>query len=154
MRRSALLCLAVALGPACAEPQTADLQLVLGPSECSAEQLAQISLVSIEVWGGAAEAMCTLGKRCIFDVDMPAPPTSVEDIEAAIAEVNQPLIDVEAEGARWVALLGRRQADGCFASANHPACAQADIADARDGELVLTLRCDTCSSSMEYPLCP
>jgi hypothetical protein len=155
MRRFAPLWLAAALGVACEEP-TADLELDLRQGDCTADDLAQISVVSIEVWGGGAGDMCTLGKRCVFDVDLPDAPSDVEVIEEKIAAVNQPLIDVEFEGARWVALIGRTQAEGCFAAENPPACAQAEVADADNGTLVLTLRCgeEACDAIMEYPLCP
>jgi hypothetical protein len=37
---------------------------------------------------------------------------------------------------------------------NPPACANADIADANDGVLEMTLRCGACTSYVDYPLCP
>jgi hypothetical protein len=158
MRRSALFWLVVAIAPACTEPQTADLELVLDADECTDTELAEVAVVSIEVLGGGGEAMCTLGKRCVLDIDLDDPtpenPVSLEDIETAIAAVPQPLIDVEYDGARWVQIIGRRQEDGCFAEANHPACGLADVADASDGKLALSLRCGACDSFLEYPLCP
>ena len=152
--RSPVAALALLGCAACGPAEPLDLRLELVDGGCSAEQLVEVSVVSVEVWGddGAGD-MCTLGKRCVFDVDL-RNPTSVEDIEAAISEVNQPLIDVEIEGSRFVALVGRRQTDGCFMGVNPPACANADIADASNGVLPMTLRCGDCQSFEDYPLCP
>lgn len=157
MRSLRLVASALALvgATACASESTdIDLDLELLDGGCSESALAEISVLSLEVYGGNDDGdMCTLAKRCVFDVDLQTPPQSVADLEAALQGLEQPIIDVDASDARFLAVIGRRRLDGCFAGDEHPVCGFADLADGDDGALQLNMRCEPCPAT-EFPLCP
>lgn len=151
MRRfvALLVCLCACQG------ETNELALDLRDGGCPAEDLEDIAILSIEVYGSDQGEMCALSRRCLFNVDMvlSEPLMSMNDLEAVLRDANQPLIDIEAEGANYFKIVGRRNESGCWSGTEHPACGEADLADAEDGRLPVTIRCDTCVEE-DVPLCP
>jgi hypothetical protein len=150
-RRSPLAILAVVrrlaallfLASGCAA-EAEELALALEHDGCTAELLEPIAILSIEVYGNDAEiGMCALSRRCLFNVDLPTPLASLADIEDALRDANQPLVDI----------VGRTNESGCWSGMDHPACGEADLADAADGELPVTMRCQPCVEE-DVPLCP
>jgi hypothetical protein len=152
VRRFAALLLVAA---ACAA-DTEELALLLEDDVgCTADLLRPIEILSIEVYGNDEEiGMCALSRRCLFNVDQPAALASLADIEDALSEANQPLVDIEAAGANYLKIVGRTNASGCWSGMDHPACGEADLNDAVDGELPLTIRCDEPCIEEDVPLCP
>jgi hypothetical protein len=135
---------------------TEELALRLEDGGCTAEMFEPIAILSIDVYGNDEDAgMCALSRRCLFDVDMEldAPLSSIDDMEAVLRAANQPLIDIEAAGANYLKIVGRRNESGCWSGTEHPACGTADLADADGDELPVTIRCDTCLEE-DVPLCP
>lgn len=135
---------------------TVELALDLTNVDCVAADFAEIDVVSIEVYGQHDGDLCALARRCMFDVDVP--PGTLVDVDAlsdVLAAANQPLVDTELEGALYLRLVGRRQSTGCWSPdpVQHPACAQADLADAEGDTLALGLNCAECPND-EVPLCP
>jgi hypothetical protein len=131
-----------------------ELALVLEHDGCTAELLEPIAILSIEVYGNdEALGMCALSRRCLFNVDLPTPLQDLADIEDALREANQPLVDIEAEGANYLKIVGRTNESGCWSGMDHPACGEADLADADHGELPVTIRCEPCVEE-DVPLCP
>jgi len=135
--------------------ETVELALDVSNVDCAPEDFAEIAVVSVEVYGQDGGDMCALGRRCLFDVDVPQALADVDALADVLAAANQPLIDTELEGARFLRLVGRRQATGCWSPdpVAHPACAQADLEDADGDTLALGLRCEDCPND-EVPLCP
>ncbi len=154
-RRARPLAAFVALAGACAtdDPAAVELRLGLADGGCTAEHVASISLLAIEVYGQDAGRVCKLASRCIFNVDLPQAPASLSDLERAMKAANQPLIDTLYEGSSEVAVLGRMAGTSCFSARDAALCAYGELADAEDGTLTLTARCDGCASE-EIPLCP
>lgn len=134
--------------------ETNELALLL-EGDCPPENFEEIAILSIEVYGSDNGTMCALSRRCLFSVDMvlPEPLMSMNDLEAVLRDANQPLIDIEAEGANYFKIVGRRNESGCWSGTEHPACGEADLADAEDGQLPVTIRCDSCVEE-DVPLCP
>lgn len=134
--------------------ETEELALLLEADGCTEALLEPIAILSIEVYGNDDElGMCALSRRCLFNVDLPAPLTDLADLEDALREANQPLVDIEAEGAHYLKIVGRTNESGCWSGMDHPACGEADLADADDGELPVTIRCEPCVEE-DVPLCP
>jgi hypothetical protein len=133
---------------------TEELALRLEDGGCTAEMFEPIAILSIEVYGNDEDAgMCALSRRCLFDVDVPEPLTSLADMEAVLRAANQPLIDIEAAGANYLKIVGRRNESGCWSGTDHPVCGTADLADADGDELPVVMRCEPCLEE-EVPLCP
>jgi hypothetical protein len=128
--------------------------LQLRAGSCEAAELAQIRMLSVEVYGfDPAGDFCTLQKRCVSEVEVqPDSADPLADLEAALQDQRQPLVDTRREGAAYVALLGRRF-DDCFVVDEHPMCATADLANAQDGELPIELRCGNCVAH-DWDFCP
>lgn len=151
--------LALACVPAC-QADVLDVHLELTDAGCAATALADVRVLSIEVYGTDASGdsdldLCTLARRCIF-VD--APPTSVDAISDALHEANQPLVDAELEGAELVHVVGRTscwgQADPVTGVPEVPAvCGSNALAEVDGDTLALTMRCDPDCPSEQVPLC-
>lgn len=126
-----------------------DIVLSLDDSGCSAGELSAVSVVAVDVYGTDDDgALCILAKRCIFDVDQP---TGAGDIAEALRGAEPPLVDVDAEGARWLAIVGHEQS--CWGERDQVACGFADFADSSGGELEMTLQCGGCDEGT-IPFCP
>ncbi len=106
-------------------------------------------MLSVEVYGSSGGELCVLRQRCIFNVDA----MSELEIGEALADVSQPLIDVEEEGAMVLALIGHTSS--CFSYDDQAMCGFADLADADDGTLDVELSCavGACPDA-EIPFCP
>ena len=131
----------------CAASDT-DAELALTPGNCTAAHFADVSVLSIEIYGRDAGQLCVLRQRCIFNVDA----TSVEDIGAAMAAVSQPLIELnEDDGGMVLAVIGHTES--CFGYDDQAMCGFADLADADDGTLDVALECAACPPE-EIPFCP
>jgi len=76
---------------------------------------------------------------------------SEAEIGEALADVSQPLIDVEEQGAMVLAVIGHTAS--CFRYDDQAMCGFADLADADDGILDVQLECDACPPE-EIPFCP
>ncbi len=150
MRRLLALCVALV---GCGE-EVEELALRLDEEDCTPAILGEIAILSIEVYGNDEDAgMCALSRRCLFDVDVPEPLETLEDMEAVLRDANQPLIDIERAGANYLKIVGRRNASGCWSGDNHHACGTADLADADGDELPVVIRCEPCLEE-DVPLCP
>jgi hypothetical protein len=125
----------------------ASAELALTQGNCQEAQLAQVSVLSVEVYGRHDGDLCVLRQRCIFNVDA----MSVADIGEAMADANQPLIDVEQDGAMVLAVIGHTSS--CFSYDDQAMCGFADLADAGDGILDVQLECQACPAE-EIPFCP
>jgi hypothetical protein len=150
-RLAGLLLFATACGG-----DTNELALELRDGGCTADVLEEIAILSIEVYGSNDGTMCALSRRCLFNVDMAiegGPVQSLAALEDVLRDANQPLIDIESEGADYFKIVGRRNESGCWSGTSHPACGEADLADAEDGELPVTIRCEPCVEE-DVPLCP
>lgn len=152
------LALGVALGgsaPACdAEPL--EVHLDLRGEDCTAEDLAPVRVVSVEIYGSAGgEDLCTLARRCVF---ADAAPTSIEDIAALLHDVNQPLVDAELEGAAYLHVVGRAT---CWDQPDPvtgvlptpPACGANDLAEVDGDALAVTMSCNSACAAEQVPLC-
>jgi hypothetical protein len=119
-----------------------ELHLVEG-DDCGPTDYAELFSISVTVYGQRSadvHDLCLDAPRCMF-VD---PLASLADVEDVLAEERQPLVDVDAAGARQVAVHGHRR--GCFAYADPGdpppvMCGFADLASAADGQLRVIVRC-------------
>ena len=140
--RRPLAALALVLA-ACSVPPTV-VALELGSDDsCDPDRLAALASVSVEVYGDADGQPCTLARRCLAVDD----PTDLADITAALHAAMQPLVDLELEGTRQIAILGHSRL-GC-GEGDRGLCGFADLADA-DDTLVVPIHCDDPSAS----ICP
>lgn len=126
--------------------------------ECDAAALAEVEVVTVEIYGNdATQNLCTLGRECIF-VD--AAPTSVDDLADVLSDANQPLVDAELAGAQYIHVVGR---GSCFDLPDPvtdllpvpPACGANNIDEADGDTLALTMQCDPADPcpAQEIPLC-
>lgn len=144
--------LVVALVCGCASDVEA-LTLELRQGTCEASALAEIRMLSVEVYGVESGDFCTLQKRCVSEVRVePDAADPLADLEDALGDQTQPLVDTRRDGAAYVGLVGRRY-DDCFVVDAHPMCALADLANARDGVLQIELECGACVPN-DWEFCP
>lgn len=125
-----------------------DLALQDGDATCTAEQLGEVRVISVELLGKAGGALCSLGKRCVFDVGTIE---SMDDVVGLLAEANQPLVDVEDEDAHTVAILGHTES--CWGADDLALCGYADLAEEQGGVLEVALGCEACAPA-DIPFCP
>ncbi len=149
-----MLLAALALGFGC-DPATVSLDLDLTADDCDADDWATVRVLSVEVYGtDAAGDRCALARRCVFDVDLPAPVQDVAGIAAALEAANQPLVDIDRADASIVQVTAHT--DGCWSALGlngaPTACGANEIAEADDGRLGVVMRCGPCASA-EVPLC-
>lgn len=137
---------AALIASACGASDTA-AELAFARGNCAAANFAEVSVISVEVYGSSTGELCVLRQRCIFNVDA----MSEIEIGEALADVSQPLIDVEEAGAMVLAVIGHRSS--CFSYADQAMCGFADLADASDGTLDVELQCGGCPDD-EIPFCP
>lgn len=142
IRAVVLVALIVGCTPA---PTTVALALA-GDASCTPAGLAAISSVSVEVYGDADGQLCTLARRCVT-VDAPG---SIADLEAALHDATQPLVDIDPEGARQIAVLGHQRL-GC-GEGDRDLCGFADLADVADDALEIPIRCDRTPDESRCPL--
>lgn len=135
-------CLVLALAGCSPEPTVIALELS-GDASCTPARLGALASVSVEVYGDADGQPCTLARRCLAVDD----PTDLADITAALHAAMQPLVDLELEGTRQIAILGHSRL-GC-GEGDRGLCGFADLADA-DDTLVVPIHCDDPSA----PICP
>lgn len=131
-----------------------DVELVLREGDCTPPDLAQIRVLSVEVYGygDGDETLCTLDKRCVFDLNLPETPiASVDDLEDALRAQQQPLIDTARAGAEWVGIVGRSE-PSCWKQETYPLCGLADLQNVSDGRLEVRLSCDCTDET--HPNCP
>lgn len=143
---------AMLVAPGCAEDVLV-VELELGQSNCTPEQLAAVKMLSVDVFGFRnSNETCNLQKRC---VDVLEPPQTVDDLaELLRSEAQQPLIDTQREGATQINIVGRTEAGSCFKAEEFPVCGRADLANVdADGVLRVTMRCDGCVEEA-FPQCP
>lgn len=140
MKRAVCLCLAFVLvgaGVSCdREQQSRDVTVSLSGT-CAPQG---VRIIAVELWGIDSGQPCALARRCLFDVDI----ATIADVESALSEVNQPLIDVDDDDAHTVAIVGHSR--DCFASDDHGFCGQADLRDVVDGTLPVVVSCESCPS--------
>ena len=131
-----------------------EVELVLIEGECDRTFLQEVQVLSLEVYGQREgdEQLCTLDKRCVFDVDVPEPADDAEDLMQILRTQQQPLIDTELEGAQFVGIVGRRE-PSCWRQDVYPLCGFADLANVSDGRLELRLTCGGCTDET-HPNCP
>lgn len=141
-RRRLPATLALLLAACSSEPTVIALELT-SDDTCDPTRLATLVSVSVEVYGDADGQPCTLARRCVT-VDDPA---SLDDITAALRDAMQPIVDLELEGTRQIAILGHSRL-GC-GEGDRNLCGFADLADA-DDTLVLPIHCDDPNA----PICP
>jgi hypothetical protein len=115
---------------------------------CTASALGDVRVISVELLGQANGALCSLGKRCVFDVGTIA---SMDDVVGLLAEANQPLVDVADEDAHTVAILGHTES--CWGADDLAMCGYAALAEARGGALEVGLACMDCAPA-DVPFCP
>lgn len=133
----------------CSSPEhQIDLALEDADATCTAEQLGPVRVISVELLGKSNGALCSLGKRCVFDVGTIA---SMDDVIGLLAEANQPLVDVEDEDAHTVAIFGH--AESCWGADDLAMCGYADLAEVQGGVLEMALGCGACEPA-EIPFCP
>lgn len=143
---------AFALGAAgCSAPEHR-IALAMEPDSsdpvCTATELGEVRVISVELLGIANGQPCSLGKRCVFDVGTLA---SLDDVAALLAEANQPLVDVADDDAHTVAVIGHRES--CWGIDDHAMCGYADLADVQDGVLAVPVSCTACPDD-EILFCP
>ena len=130
------------------------IELELIDGGCTAEDLAVVKMLSVDVYGTApgTDEVCNLKKRC---VDVLQPPQSVDDITELLRDQErQPLIDTQLEGAATINIVARTEAGSCFKGETYPVCGVGDIgARSDDGVLEINMRCDGCSDEAPKP-CP
>ena len=123
------------------------LSLSAGPS-CDAEAFSEVSILAVDVYGiGPGGELCIQAKRCVFDVQEAL---GAEDVEAELALADPPLIDVDRDDARWIAVVGHRRS--CWGAEDQAFCGLADFADASGGVLDIQLQCGDCGEDL--PFCP
>lgn len=144
-----------ALLAAC-DAEALDVHLELADDGCAAAALAEVRVLSIEIYGSDDTAdLCTLARRCIFVDD---PLTGVDAISDALRDANQPLVDADVDGAEVVRVVGRSscwgQADPVTGAPEVPAvCGSNALAEVDGDTLALTMRCDPDCPSEQVPLC-
>jgi hypothetical protein len=145
MRGAALAALVLV---SCGE-STTRLELDLSVNaDCNAA-IPSVAVLSVEVYGSDEQgSVCALARRCISVNDA----QSVDDLEAAMKNVRQPLIDVENSGILQIAISGHSTND-CFEPLDRVLCGLSDLRDAADGRLPILLNCDLCPDSETF-LCP
>ncbi|MBX7078237.1 MAG: hypothetical protein K1X88_03550 [Nannocystaceae bacterium] len=152
MRASLALLLATL---ACGE-ETLEVHLELRDHGCEPAALAEVTVVSIEIYGEANGGLCTLGRRCLFGV---GPLADIDDLSAALDDTAQPLVDVDVDGAQYIHVVGR--AESCWdlpdpidgEIPDHPVCGSNDLAAIEGDVLPVEMTCAACTA-MEVPLCP
>jgi len=142
--------LVLALAGCSPEPTVIALELS-GDASCTPARLGALASVSVEVYGDADGAPCTLARRCVT-VDAPS---ELAEIEAALRAAMQPIVDIELAGTRQIAVLGHTRL-GC-GEGDRGLCGFADLADA-DDELLVPIRCDDADAALcpltVPPFCP
>lgn len=118
-----------------------------GPA-CTATELGEVRVLSVELLGIANGQPCSLGKRCVFDVGVL---DDMDDVVALLAAANQPLVDVTDGDAHTVAIIGH--AESCWGVADHVMCGYADLAEVDDGVLAVPVSCTACPDD-EILFCP
>lgn len=134
----------LALATCSPEPTVVAIDLTDDPS-CSTQALAQISSVSIEVYGDAGGALCTIARRCVT-IEAPA---GLAEIASALKTATQPLIDVGISGTRQIAVLGHTRL-GC-GEGDRVLCGFVELADVEDDILSIPVHCERAD---EAPRCP
>lgn len=133
-----------------------EISLELRGDDCDATDLAEVRVVSIEIYGSDdASDLCTLGRRCVF---ADAAPDSIEAIGELLGAVNQPLVDAELGGASYVHVVGRTscwdQPDPNSGALATPAtCGANDLAEIDGDVLAVTMRCDMDCPAEQVALC-
>jgi hypothetical protein len=115
---------------------------------CTATDLGEVRVISVELLGIANGQPCSLGKRCVFDVGTLA---SLDDVAALLAASNQPLVDVADDDAHTAAVIGHRES--CWGTDDHAMCGYAALADVQDGVLAVPVSCTACPDD-EILFCP
>jgi hypothetical protein len=156
MRFAFALALAPGLTALACEAEPLEVNLELRGQNCAAEDLAQVRVVSIEIYGSTPEApLCTLGRRCVF---ADTAPTSIDAIAELLHDVNQPLVDAEVAGAEYLHVVGRAT---CWDQPDPttgilptpPTCGSNDLAEIDGDVLAVTMRCDMDCAAEQVPLC-
>jgi hypothetical protein len=150
--KAAVAAAAVIAGLAgCSAPEHR-IELAMEPASdgpvCTATELGEVRVISVELLGIADGKPCSLGKRCVFDVGTP---TGLDDVAALLAESNQPLVDVADDDAHTVAVIGHRES--CWGTDDHAMCGYAALADVQDGALAVPVSCGDCPDD-EILFCP
>ncbi len=128
-----------------------ELQLETNPAACPLEALEAVSTVAVEVYGTGTDGKpCLLARRCTAIQSV----VSVAEIEDALAEANQPLIDIQRSGAERIGVIGHESV-GC--AGMRRMCGTGELLDVDDGQLEIPLTCtwmeqDPCSE-LDFPLC-
>lgn len=137
----------------CAPAATETVALAVRAGSCEPPDLSQIRMLSVEVYGfDDGGERCVLQQRCIWDVDIAADAADpATEIEALLNAQTQPLTDTRREGAAWIGISGRSTLD-CFAPPD-VLCAFADLSNAADGTLDISLSCGDCPGRV-WPHCP
>lgn len=125
-----------------------DLVLDDADATCTAGALGEVRVISVELLGKAGGALCSLGKRCVFDVGTIE---SMDDVVGLLAGANQPLVDVADEDAHTVAILGH--SESCWGADDLAMCGYADLAEERGGTLEVAIDCGACAPA-DIPFCP
>lgn len=150
------LALGVALGPTACDPEPLEVHLELRGDDCTAEDLAEVRVVSVEIYGSAGgEDLCTLARRCVF---ADAAPTDIDGIATLLHDVNQPLVDAELDGAAYLHVVGRAT---CWDQPDPvtgvlptpPACGANDLAEVDGDALAVTMSCGAACAAQQVPLC-
>jgi len=124
--------------------------------DCDATALADVRVVTVEVYGNdATQNLCTLGRECVFADE---PPASVDELADLLRDASQPLVDAELQGAQYVHVVGR---GSCFDLADPitglvpvpPACGANNLAEVDGDTLVVPMQCDDPCPAQEIPLC-
>ncbi|MEZ4452984.1 MAG: hypothetical protein R3B09_26225 [Nannocystaceae bacterium] len=131
----ACACACAYVGACTPAPEVVDLELA-DDASCASPAIDGLASLSVEVYGDADGELCTLARRCVT-VDAAA---SIADLEATLAAATQPLVDVELEGARQIAVLGHARL-GC-GEGDRRLCGFADLADLAGASLPVPIRCD------------
>jgi hypothetical protein len=143
-RALALLC---ALAGCVADDRVVGLELTADPG-CTADQLAALASVSVEVYGDADGSLCTLARRCVTLAEI----RTIDELTAALRAAMQPLVDTGLADTRQIAVLGHDRL-GC-GEGDRLLCGFADLAEA-DDSLGVPLRCEAADCPLEVPpFCP
>ncbi|MBC8068653.1 MAG: hypothetical protein IAG13_10000, partial [Deltaproteobacteria bacterium] len=113
---------------------TLEIALEIEVDGCDAAALAEVSVISVEVYGRHDGERCALARRCLFAVDVPEPLADADDLAEALRDATQPLVEGELAGAEYIHVVGRTQScwdlpdpeDGVLP--DHPACGANDFA--------------------------
>jgi hypothetical protein len=131
-----------------AEDEVVALELT-ADATCSADRLAALASVSVEVYGDADGELCTLARRCVTLAEV----ATVDELTAALRAATQPLVDTELADSRQNAVLGHDRL-GC-GEGDRMLCGFVDVAEVTDAGLTVPLRCEAADCPPDVPpFCP